>query len=84
MNTMNKRALVFAIVSTLILFWTPAIQSESKRVDNRRADVIGAQIKSHLDFLLAPSDFLKDDPELIGSVILPAMGFQIDYDDSSR
>ena len=78
-----KQAAIFFFALAAAAFLASEIQSEPKRTDPRYAAVIGTQLKYRIDFLFAPSDSLRDEPELVKRVILPAMGLA-SYDDGGR
>ena len=77
----RKIAAIF-FVSASLLSWASRTQSEPARTDPRYAQVIGDQVKFCIDTLFAPSDFLRDEPELMANVILPAFGLA-SYDDGN-
>ena len=76
---MKKIGLIIFIMAALALL-VPQFQSEPERADPRYALVIGDQLKFRIDFVFAPFDFIRDEPELVKNVLLPAMGLA-SYDD---
>ena len=77
----TKQFVIFTLATASLLFWAARSGSETRQADPRYAAVIADQLKLRIDALFAPSDFLRDEPELVQSMILPAMGL-VSYDNS--
>ena len=68
-----KRIAAILLAVVFLAAWKMNAGNQSVRPDPRYAAVIGAQMKQRLDFLLAPSDFAHDEPELVANLLVPAI-----------
>ena len=70
----TKQIALLTLATASLLLWASRSGSETRQADPRYAAVIADQLKFRIDALFAPTDFLRDEPELVQSMILPAMG----------
>ncbi|OGR84347.1 MAG: hypothetical protein A2901_06150 [Elusimicrobia bacterium RIFCSPLOWO2_01_FULL_54_10] len=78
-----KSIVIITLAAATLLSWTALRSSEPRKTDPRYAAVVADQLKFRIDTLFAPADFLRDEPELVQGMILPAMGL-VSYDDNNR
>lgn len=76
------RIAIFTLATASLLLWAARSGSEPRQADPRYSAVIADQLKFRIDALFAPSDFLRDEPGLVQSMILPAMGL-VNYDNGN-
>ncbi len=82
---MSKRRMTATfLVLGLLGLCSTKFHKEEPKTDPRFSQVMEEQLKQRIDFIFAPSDFFKEQPELVKNIVLPAFGLaSYDNDNTS-